>query len=83
MIAVADQDEQAGRWPITQEIRDEVVSRLMQIVTGPSAPEAIRAARLLLAADELNLASEKLQAELRSQCLEILHQRKAGAGELS
>ena len=43
------------RWNITKEQRQQVITAMMQLVEGDDKPVAIRAARLLVKMDELNL----------------------------
>ena len=79
MIAKPNQIDRPQRWDITPEIRSQVVAKLMEIVTGDNAAHTCRAARLLLAMDEINITAAALTAEseadLKSQCLKILRQR--------
>lgn len=79
MIAKPDQIERQ-RWNITAEIRAEIVAKLMEIVNGSNAAHTCRAARLLLQMDELNITAEsltsELEAEMKSQILRVLHERR-------
>jgi hypothetical protein len=43
------------RWNITKEQRQQVITAMMRLVEGDDKPVAIRAARLLVKMDELNL----------------------------
>ena len=81
MIAKPNQTERQ-RWNITQEIRNQVVSRLMDIVTGDNPAQSIRAARLLMEIDQLNVSAEalalELEADMKKQIQKVLRQRGEG-----
>ena len=78
MIAKRDQTERQ-RWNITPEIRNQVVTRLMEIVSGDNFAQSIRAARLLMEIDQLNINSEaiasEIEADMRLQIQKVLRQR--------
>ena len=38
-------------WPVSAEVRDEVVGKLIDILAGPDEKMSVAAARVLLAAD--------------------------------
>ena len=81
MIAKPEQNERQ-RWDITPEIRNQVVSKLMDIVTGDNAAQSIRAARLLMELDQLNVNASSIAAEVESdmrlQIQKVLRQRGEG-----
>lgn len=81
MIAKPNQTERQ-RWDITPEIRNQVVSKLMEIVTGDNPAQSIRAARLLMELDSLNITTstmaQEMEAEMKSQILKVLRQRGEG-----
>lgn len=81
MIAKPEQNERQ-RWDITPEIRNQVVSKLMEIVTGDNAAQSIRAARLLMEIDQLNVNASSIAAEIESdmrlQIQKVLRQRGEG-----
>ena len=81
MIAKPNQTERQ-RWNITPEIRSQVVAKLMDIVNGSNAAQSIRAARLLMEIDQLNVNSEaiasEIEADMRLQIQKVLHQRGEG-----
>ena len=81
MIAKPDQTE-GQRWNITQEIRNQVVSRLMEIVRSDNPAQSIRAARLLMEIDQLNISAEALavevEADMKKQIQKVLRQRGEG-----
>ncbi|MBU6239848.1 MAG: hypothetical protein KGQ51_18685 [Planctomycetes bacterium] len=82
MIAKRDQIDRPQRWDITAEIRAEIVAKLMEIVNGSNPAQSIRAARLLMELDSLNITAsamaQELEAEMKSQILKVLRQRGEG-----
>lgn len=76
------QIDRPQRWNITPEIRSQVVSKLMEIVRSDNGAQAIRAARLLMEIDQLNINSEAIASEveagMRLQIQKVLRQRGEG-----
>ena len=76
------QIDRPQRWDITPEIRSQVVSKLLDIVRSDNGAQAIRAARLLMELDQLNISAEALavevEADMKKQIQKVLRQRGEG-----
>jgi len=75
------QIDRPQRWDIT-ELRAEIVAKLMEIVRSDNGAQSIRACRLLMELDSLNISAEaiasELEADLKKQIQKVLHQRGEG-----
>ena len=76
------QIDRPQRWNITAELRSQVVSKLMEIVRSDNPAQSIRAARLLMEIDQLNVNAEalavELEADMKKQIEKVLRQRGEG-----
>ena len=75
------QIDRPQRWDIT-ELRAEIVAKLMEIVRSDNPAQSIRAARLLMEIDQLNVNAEALavevEADMKKQIEKVLRQRGEG-----
>lgn len=59
-------------WPVTSDVREEVVDKLIGILAGPDEKMSVAAARVLLAADALNVRKRMAEERL----VQAEHERK-------